>query len=370
MTTISAAGGPVTALVTAPNGTRLAVSDQRSRITAYGVAGDPPGVQWTTGCAEPVVAMALSTDGARLVTAGDAVRAWDAREGTEMGALPLAAAPDGARPDASRRARAVAHDPAGPRVAAGWSDGIVSAWDGQAPLWERAGHKGPVLAVAFGPLPGQLVTAGYDETIRTWDAATGAELDCQARLGYRAIALAASPAGGILAIGCADGSVRLHQPGTHASQDANGKQDLPGPRGPSGGQVSGGRRGTLLAGWADLPVLGCHVHGITAMSFDVSGRWLATASRDGTARVWDLATCSAMAVLIPGPGGWATAVASPEGTWHRMSEPGASGLDDAGGRIWLALGLARQPLPPVPGAVAVLTRSPEGKARRHSARGR
>jgi hypothetical protein len=70
-------------------------------------------------------------------------------------------------------------------------------------------------------------------------------------------------------------------------------------------------------------------------------------------------------------------VASPEGLWHGISEHGVSehgagapGSGDAGGRIWLALGLARQPLPPVPGPRTILARPPSGKARRHSARGR
>jgi len=378
MTTLSAASAPITALAACQQGARLAASDQRARVTAYGVADGPPGAQWSIGCAEPVAALALSPDGSRLVTAGDAVRAWDAITGAEIGALPSEAQPSAALPSAAlpsaalpsgalpgsgrlapgRRARAIAHDRSGQRVAAAWSDGVVSVWDGQAPLWERAGHKGAVLAVAFGPLPGQLVTAGDDEAIRVWDAGTGAELDCQSRLEYRATALAASPAGAALAIGCADGMVRLHEPGAAAD-------------------------------WADLPVLAGHVHGITAMSFDVSGRWLATASRDGTARVWDLKARSAKAVIIPptapgnavpgglGPRGWVAAVASPEGIWHSISEHGISehraggpGRDDSGGRIWLALGLARQPLPPVPEAVAIVRRSPNGKARRPSARGR
>jgi WD40 repeat protein len=379
MTTISAAGAPVTAVAASPDGTRLAASDQRPRVTAYGVAGDPPSAQWSAECAEPVAALAFTPDGAWLVTAGDAVRAWDAAEGAEIAALPSAAPPSAAPPSAAlpvsarpapaRRARAVARDRAGRRVAAAWSDGVVSVWDGQVPLWERAGHQGAVLAVAFGPLPGQLVTAGDDETIRVWDAGTGSELACQSELGYRATALAASPAGGTLAIGCADGLVRLPGPGAAVS----------------------GRR-TAPASWADLPVLAGHVHGITAMSFDVSGRWLATASRDGTARVWDLRTRLPMAVIVPaaaGPGparpgagssgsrGWAAAVASPEGIWHGISEPGnsehgasAAGRDDTGARIWLALGLARQPLPPVPGATANARASSSGKARRPSLRRR
>ena len=88
-----------------------------------------------------------------------------------------------------------------------------------------------------------------------------------------------------------------------------------------------------LPDWADAPVLAGHVHGITAMSFDVSGRFLATASRDGTARIWDLATRSATTVLLPG----AAAVVSPDGTWR--------GLGETDGLIWQAVGLTRVPLP-------------------------
>ena len=80
-------------------------------------------------------------------------------------------------------------------------------------------------------------------------------------------------------------------------------------------------------------MLAGHVHGITAMSFDISGRFLATASRDGTARIWDLATRSATTVLLPG----AAAVCPPTGPGAASARP--SGL------IWQAAGLARVPLP-------------------------
>jgi WD40 repeat protein len=82
-------------------------------------------------------------------------------------------------------------------------------------------------------------------------------------------------------------------------------------------------------------VLAGHVHGITAMSFDRSGRFLATASRDGTARIWDLATRSATTVLLPG----AAAVVSADGTWR--------GRGETDGLIWQAVGLSRVPLPPL-----------------------
>jgi hypothetical protein len=158
-------------------------------------------------------------------------------------------------------------------------------------------------------------------------------------LGYRVTALAATKAAGItIAAGCADGTVRLL-----AAASKNARSD-----------------------WASAHVLTGHAHGITAMSFDPAGRWLATASRDGTVRLWDLATRSAVTVLAPpqasavrvgstgngpdgGPDGWAAAVASTDGTWH--------GLSSTDSRIWMAEGLERLPLPEPP-AVPPMTPAP------------
>jgi WD40 repeat protein len=109
----------------------------------------------------------------------------------------------------------------------------------------------------------------------------------------------------VIAGGCADGTIRLCEGGTPET----------------------------LPDWTGAPVLAGHVHGITAMSFDRSGRFLATASRDGTARVWDLATRSATTVLLPG----AAAVVCADGTWR--------GLGETDGLLWQAVGLTRVPLP-------------------------
>ena len=142
------------------------------------------------------------------------------------------------------------------------------------------------------------MSAGDDETIRTWDLATGKEAACHSCIGYRATVLAANRFGTRLAAGCADGTVRLYE----ASQ-----------------------RGTL-PDWADAPVLTGHAHGITAMSFDLSGRFLVTASRDGSARIWDLTSRSATTVLLPE----AAAVGGPTGpgaAWVRST--GSSGRPSA-----------------------------------------
>jgi WD40 repeat protein len=223
------------------------------------------------------------------------VRLWDAADGSPAGILP----------GRTGRARAVAADHDGNRIAVAWAEAVVTVWQGSKPLWELTGHHGAVLTVAFGPRPGLLLSAGDDHTIRTWDLATGKEVGCHSALGYRVTVLAASRSGAVIAGGCADGTIRL---------------------------CEGGKPETL-PDWTGAAVLAGHVHGITAMSFDRSGRFLATASRDGTARVWDLATRSATTVLLPG----AAAVVCADGTWR--------GLGETDGLLWQAVGLTRVPLP-------------------------
>jgi WD40 repeat protein len=294
MDVIRAAGSPVTALAASPDGTRLVVSDRDRRLSSFDAVNGSLEPGWTADSPEPAPGMAFRADGKRLVTAGDAARIWNGTDGTLAGVLP----------GRTGRARSIAADRDGKRIAAAWAETVVTVWEDRRLLWELTGHKGAVLTVAFGPRPGLLVSAGDDETIRIWDLATGRETTCHRSLGYRVTVLAASPSGTTLAAGCADGTVRLYEAGL---------------------------RGTL-PGWADAPVLAGHAHGITAMSFDISGRFLATGSRDGTARIWDMATRSATAVLLPG----AAAVMSPDGTWR--------GLGETGGLIWQAAGLTRMPL--------------------------
>ena len=293
---ITAAGSPVTAMAASPDGTRLVVSDKRAELRSLRTVNGSLKPDWTLESAEPTESVAFRSGGTGLATAGDSVRTWNAADGRQAGTLPGRTA---------GRARAVTADHDGKRVAAAWAESVVTVWEGRKLLWELAGHQGAVLTVAFGPRPGLLVSAGDDETIRTWDLTLGRETACHSGLGYRATVLAASPSGTTLAAGCADGTVRLYE---------------------------GGEQGSL-PDWADAPVLAGHAHGITALSFDVSARFLATASRDGTARIWDLATRSATTVLLPGA---AAAVAAGQ-TW--LSLGAADGL------IWQATGLAREPLP-------------------------
>jgi WD40 repeat protein len=311
MRVVRATGSPVTAIAASPNGTQLVVSDRHSGLACFDVASGSLQPGWTAESPEPAETLAFRAAGTHVSASGDVVRTWIAVDGTPAGVLP----------GRTGRVRAVAADQEGTRIAAAWAEGVVTVWDGTRLLWELPGHKGDVLSVAFGPRRGLLVSAGDDETIRTWDLATGKEAVPGCTPGYRATVLAACPSGTTIAAGCADGTVRLYEAAT------------PG----------------MLPAWADAPALTGHVHGVTALSFDISGRFLATASRDGTARIWDLATRSATTVLLPGTAtgaaagaatgaaAGAAAISSPDGTWR--------GIGDTHGLIWQVAGLTRVPIP-------------------------
>ena len=84
--------------------------------------------------------------------------------------------------------------------------------------------------------------------------------------------------------------------------------------------------------WTEARALPGHIHGITAMGFADHGERLATASRDGTVRIWDLATARAELVLLPGQERWVVVAA-----YGTIQGPG-----DTAGLVWLAAGLHRQ----------------------------
>jgi WD40 repeat protein len=70
-----------------------------------------------------------------------------------------------------------------------------------------------VLAVAFAPGGGWLVTGGADHTARVWDAATGAERAVLRGHTGPVAAVAVSPDGSRIATGGFDGAVRLWDAG-------------------------------------------------------------------------------------------------------------------------------------------------------------
>ena len=287
----AATGSGIGAVAGSPDGRLAAVCRADGSVTVYRMSDGSATVikAWTHQCPEPMSAAAFSPDGARVATAGDAVRIWRTKDGEA----------DDALPGSARGTRALAFDRAGRYLAATGTDGTVVVWDAATGVLRHilVKHKGVVHAAAFSPLSGQLATAGFDGTVRIWDPGTGEHVHSMSGWECRASVLAFSPADGALVLGCTDGLVRFREP----------------------------RNWTQTRAWPG------HVQGITAMCFDTRGERLATAGRDGTVRIWDLAKGAAELVLLPQRERWAAAA---DGT---VREHG-----DATGLVWFAAGLSRQ----------------------------
>ena len=73
---------------------------------------------------------------------------------------------------------AAAFSPDGARIVSGSDDNTVRVWDAAsgAELLVLRGHESPIDAAAFSPDGARILSESGDGTVRVWDAASGAEL--------------------------------------------------------------------------------------------------------------------------------------------------------------------------------------------------
>jgi WD40 repeat protein/serine/threonine protein kinase len=293
-------GWAIGALAFRPDGQWLATAGFDRLLKVWDVASGEERRSWR-GSSGVVAGLAFSPDGQRLASIGSedkTVKLWDPQNEREI--LNLRGH--------TLSGQCVVFSPDGRRLASASLDQTIRIWDAHSlQANERQElltleHDHEVWSVAFSPNGRYLASASWDQTVRLWDTATGTLLH---RLNHRSAVyrLAFSPDGQCLASLSRDKVVRvwdvtagreLHSFRSSAGM-VFGLTYSPDGRylvlGDVGGEQAQKGDHHVVRVWEartgqELGIVGWHGQDIWCLAFSPDGQRLASASNDGTVKLW------------------------------------------------------------------------------------
>jgi len=249
------------------------------------------------GHSAPVIAVALSSDGERLATAGGdgAAMIWTINLSQPTARLTT---PDHILSGHTAEVTDVLFSPDGTLVATAARDDVIKLWDAAsgAEIVTLTGHEGSVRDIAFSPDGAELFSAASDNSARIWDVTSGAERLTLNGHSDRLTDLALSLDGSRLATASWDGTIKVWDTATGdelLSFPGDSARVYAVAFSPDGRQLAGGGTDAIITVWDaatgdELLRLPGHKGIIANLAFAPNGQRLASGADDGAIRIWDV----------------------------------------------------------------------------------
>jgi WD40 repeat protein/serine/threonine protein kinase len=277
--------GVVYAVAYSPDGKQLATAGGHGTVKIWDVATGQSRALIGHTETEYVTSVAFSPDGRRLVS-GDhegTVRVWDVTSGLEVKFSPLKGHTVGIA--------GVAYSPDGRWLASACHGSIVRLWDATtgkrgSPLLGRAATSGAT-AVDFSPDGRRIASASMEGIVKVWDVATGQLLRPPTGHPSAVMSVVFSPDGRRLASASMDGTIEIWTLRATSGQEQSNRERIRLDR-------ERIRLGLPVEAWALDPTsaqeplaLKGHTGSAYHVAFSPDGMRLASASADGTIKIWD-----------------------------------------------------------------------------------